>query len=40
LRELREKVDEGSLVSDPHAPIDYRWGIRTDPPYEPTCPTY
>lgn len=40
LRELREKVDAGSLVGDPHAPIDYRWGIRTDPPYKPTCPTY
>lgn len=40
LRELREKLDAGSLVSDPHAPIDYRWGIRTDPPYKPSCPTY
>lgn len=40
LRELREKVDAGSLVGDPHAPIDYRWGIRTDPPYKPSCPQY
>ena len=40
LRELREKADAGVLVSDPNAPLDYRWGITTEPPYKATCPTY
>jgi len=40
LRELREKADAGVLVSDPNAPLDYRWGITTEPPYKAKCPTY
>lgn len=40
LRELREKSDAGVLVSNPNAPLDYRWGITTEPPYKASCPTY
>ncbi len=40
LRELRKKADAGVLVSDPNAPLDYRWGITTEPPYKAKCPTY
>ncbi len=40
LRELRIKSDAGVLISDPNAPLDYRWGITTEPPYKPKCPTY
>ena len=40
LRELRIKSDEGVLISDPNAPLDYRWGITTEPPYKAKCPTY
>lgn len=39
LRELRKNLEGGHLVSDPHAPLQYRWGI-VKTPYEPTCPTY
>ena len=40
LRELREKADAGVMISDPNAPLDYRWGITTEPPYKAKCPTY
>jgi hypothetical protein len=39
LRELRQNVDAGALVSDPHAPLPYRWGIAKDP-YQSGCPVY
>ncbi|HPE59691.1 MAG TPA: hypothetical protein PLB10_05085 [Thiolinea sp.] len=39
LRELRQNLDGGYLVSDPHAPLQYRWGIEKKP-YKATCPTY
>jgi hypothetical protein len=40
LRELRKKSEAGELVSDPNAPLDYRWGITTEPKYKAKCPTY
>lgn len=39
LRELRMNTERGHLVSDPHAPLQYRWGI-TKTPYKANCPTY
>ncbi|WP_020394245.1 hypothetical protein [Thiolinea disciformis] len=39
LRELRQNLEGGYLVSDPHAPLQYRWGI-AKAPYKATCPTY
>jgi hypothetical protein len=39
LRELRKNLEGGHLVSDPHAPLQYRWGI-VKTPYKATCPTY
>ncbi len=39
LRELRQNVEAGTLVSDPHAPLAYRWGIIKEP-YVDNCPTY
>ena len=39
LRELRQNVEAGSLVSDPHAPLAHRWGIIKQP-FVSDCPTY
>lgn len=39
LRELRQNVDAGTLVSDPHAPLPYRWGVAKEP-YHSGCPSY
>jgi hypothetical protein len=39
LRELRQNVDAGSLVSDPHAPLPFRWGVVKEP-FNSGCPTY
>ncbi len=39
LRELRKNMEGGHLVSDPHAPLQYRWGV-VKSPYAATCPTY
>jgi hypothetical protein len=39
LRELRQNVEAGALISDPHAPLPFRWGIVKEP-YRPECPTY
>ena len=39
LRELRQNVESGSLVSDPHAPLAHRWGIIKQP-FVSDCPTY
>ncbi|WP_020560334.1 hypothetical protein [Thiofilum flexile] len=39
LRDLRKNVEDKLLVSDPHAPLEYRWGL-VKTPYKPTCPTY
>ena len=39
LRELRKNLEGGYLVSDPHAPLQYRWGV-VKTPYRGTCPTY
>lgn len=39
LRDLRKNVEDKLLVSDPHAPLEYRWGL-VKTPYQPTCPTY
>jgi len=39
LRELREKMQAGKVVSDPHAPLEHRWGL-SDERYQPRCRTY
>lgn len=39
LRELRQNVEAGALVGDPHAPLPYRWGIEKTP-YDSGCPAY
>nr|CAA6829699.1 MAG: Unknown protein [uncultured Thiotrichaceae bacterium] len=39
LRELRENLERGRLVSDPHAPLQYRWGIARNA-YRAECRTY
>jgi sugar phosphate isomerase/epimerase len=39
LRELRQNVDAGTLSSDPHAPLEYRWGI-VKQPFVSGCPVY
>jgi len=39
LRELRQNIAAGKVVSDPHAPLEYRWGAQTKP-YKPRCKTY
>lgn len=42
LRELRRNLMDGKLVSDPNAPLEYRWGVydRKVNPYKPECKTY
>ncbi len=39
LRELRQNIEQGKMVSDPHAPLQARWGIG-DEKYVPRCKTY
>jgi len=39
LRELRQNMAAGKIVSDPHAPLEFRWGAQTKP-YKPNCKTY
>lgn len=39
LRELRQNVDAGVLVSDPHASLPFRWGVIKEP-FRSDCPTY
>lgn len=39
LRELRQNMEGGHLVSDPHAPMQYRWGI-VKTKYDAQCKTY
>ena len=39
LRELRQNIEQGKIVSDPHAPLQARWGIG-DEKYVPRCKTY
>ena len=42
LRELRYNLMAGKLVSDPNAPLEYRWGVY-DPkvnPYKASCKSY
>lgn len=36
---LRQNVMAGRLVSDPNAPLEYRWGVY-DKPYKASCKTY
>ncbi len=36
LRELYRGMDAGRLVSDPHAPLEYRWGLAADS-WTPQC---
>ena len=39
LRDLRQNLAAGRVISDPHAPLEYRWGAQTRP-YKPACKTY
>ncbi|MEE9327125.1 MAG: hypothetical protein V3U71_07490 [Cocleimonas sp.] len=39
LRELRRNLSSGKVISDPHAPLEYRWGAQLSP-YKPKCKTY
>ncbi len=39
LRELRQNIEAGKIVSDPHAPLQARWGIGSER-YVPKCRTY
>ncbi len=39
LRELRQNLSAGKVISDPHAPLEYRWGAQREP-YKPRCKTY
>jgi hypothetical protein len=39
LRELRQNLSAGKVISDPNAPLEYRWGAQTTP-YKPICKTY
>ncbi|PWQ96450.1 hypothetical protein [Leucothrix pacifica] len=39
LRQLWSNLNAGKVSSDPHAPIESRWGL-TNTPYRATCPTY
>ncbi len=39
LRELRQNLSSGKVVSDPHAPLEYRWGVQSSP-YKARCKTY
>jgi len=39
LRELRQNLAAGKVISDPHAPLEFRWGAQRTP-YKPECKTY
>jgi len=39
LRELRQNLAAGKVVSDPNAPLEYRWGAQSKP-YKAKCKTY
>lgn len=39
LRELRLNIESGRVISDPHAGLEYRWGIAKDR-FVPRCKTY
>lgn len=39
LRELRQNLAAGKVISDPHAPLEYRWGAQIEP-YKPRCKTF
>ncbi|HRJ51687.1 MAG TPA: hypothetical protein PLE99_02885 [Candidatus Thiothrix moscowensis] len=39
LRELRQNVDANALVSDPNAPLPFRWGVVKEP-FRAECPVY
>jgi hypothetical protein len=39
LRELRRNLAAGKVISDPNAPLEYRWGAQTSP-YKARCKTY
>ena len=39
LRELRQNLSAGKVISDPHAPLEYRWGAQLSP-YKPVCKAY
>ena len=39
LRDLRQNLSAGKVISDPNAPLEYRWGAQTSP-YKPECKTY
>ena len=39
LRELRQNLLSGRVISDPNAPLEYRWGAQTSP-YKPHCKQY
>ena len=39
LRELRQNLAAGKVISDPHAPLEYRWGAQLKP-YKARCKTY
>ncbi len=39
LRDLRRNLASGKIISDPHAPLEYRWGAQTSP-YKARCKTY
>ena len=39
LRELRRNLASGKVISDPHAPLEYRWGAQSKP-YKARCKTY
>ncbi len=39
LRELRQNIESGRVISDPHASLEHRWGIAQDR-YVPKCKTY
>ncbi len=39
LRELRQNLAAGKVISDPNAPLEYRWGAQLSP-YKPQCKQY
>ena len=39
LRELRQNLSAGRVISDPHAPLEFRWGAQVKP-YKARCKTY
>ncbi|CAA6825946.1 MAG: Unknown protein [uncultured Thiotrichaceae bacterium] len=39
LRDLRINLEKNKVISDPHAPLEYRWGIGNKP-YKASCRAY